>query len=116
VVGHGPLRALLAPLFATLDAHLSAMNDDVGRGLLAAAWGRLPATLGRAKHNHLIAGHMLGGDVAWILEYVPEKVTILAQARDPHMALRQRAHTLLASLAAGLVCDVPALPLQQCLR
>jgi hypothetical protein len=46
VVGHGPLRVLLAPLFATLDALLSVVDGDIGWCLLAAARGRLLASLG----------------------------------------------------------------------
>jgi hypothetical protein len=38
--GHGPLRSLAVPLLATL---LSVVDDDVGRCLLAVAWGHLPA-------------------------------------------------------------------------
>jgi hypothetical protein len=58
--GHGFLRALLAPLFAALIA----------------ACGRLPASLGRAKHDRLIVGGMLGGNAAWLLKCVPKKVTM----------------------------------------
>jgi hypothetical protein len=54
--GRGPPRVLLMPLFTALEALLSAADSDVRHCLLAAAEGHLPASLGRAKHDHLIAG------------------------------------------------------------
>jgi hypothetical protein len=53
--GRGPLDALLAPLFATLDALLGTVGGDVGWLLLVAARGRLPTSLCRVKHAHLVA-------------------------------------------------------------
>jgi hypothetical protein len=44
--GHGPLRALLPPLLAALDTLLSVVDGDVGRCLIAPAWGHHPASLG----------------------------------------------------------------------
>jgi hypothetical protein len=48
MVGHhrGPLRVLLAPLFAALDALLSVMDSDIRWHLLTATWGHLPTSLG----------------------------------------------------------------------
>jgi hypothetical protein len=58
VVGHGcgPWKALLVPLFATMDALPAAVDGDIRRHSLAATRGHLPASLGRPKHDHLIAG------------------------------------------------------------
>jgi hypothetical protein len=44
--GRGPLKALPAPLSATLDTLPAAVDGDVGRRSLAAARGRLPVSLG----------------------------------------------------------------------
>jgi hypothetical protein len=52
------------PLFATLDAVLSAVYGDVRRHLLATAGGHLPASLALAKHDRLVTSGLLGGDVA----------------------------------------------------
>jgi hypothetical protein len=60
--GHGPSKALLVPFLATYDALLSTLDGDVGCSLLAAAAGHLPASLGRTKFSHLIAGGVLGGN------------------------------------------------------
>jgi hypothetical protein len=65
---------MLAPLFATFDALLGAIGGDVRRCLHVAAWGRLPASLGKAKRHHIVAGGALGGDVTWFLERVPKEV------------------------------------------
>jgi hypothetical protein len=77
------------PLFAALDALLGAVGSDIGQCLLVTAWGCLPASQGRAKHDRLIAGAMLGGDAAWLLKRVSEEVTMSALAWAPHTALRQ---------------------------
>jgi hypothetical protein len=53
--GRGPLDALLAPLFATLDALLGTVGGDIGWLLLVAARGCLPTSLCRVKHAHLVA-------------------------------------------------------------
>jgi hypothetical protein len=68
--GRGPLRVLLVPLFTALDALLSSMDDDVRRRLLATALGHLHALLSRTKLGHLVAGGVLGGDAARLLECV----------------------------------------------
>jgi hypothetical protein len=60
--GHGPSKALLSPFLATHDALLSTVDGDVGWRLLAAASGRLPASLGRTKFGRLIAAGVLGGN------------------------------------------------------
>jgi hypothetical protein len=80
VVGHGhvPLRALLAPLLAALEALLGAVDGDVGQHILAIAWGRLPASLGMTKFSRLVAGGVLGGDTAQLLNGVPENVDVFA--------------------------------------
>jgi hypothetical protein len=76
--GQGPLKALLVPLFAAFDALLGIVGGDVRQYLPVAAQGHLPASLGRVKHDHLIAGGALGSDAAWLLERVPEEVTLSA--------------------------------------
>jgi hypothetical protein len=40
------------------------------------ARGCLPTSLGRAKHDHLITGGALGGDVVRLLECFPEEVAM----------------------------------------
>jgi hypothetical protein len=61
VVGHGcgPLRMLLVPLLATLSVILGTMDGIIGRHLLAAAWGRLPSSLGGTKCDCLLAPELL---------------------------------------------------------
>jgi hypothetical protein len=76
--GHSPLKALLVPPFATLDALPTAVDGDVGWRSLTAAQGRLPASLSQAKHDHLVAGGMLDGYAVLRLECVPNKVGLLA--------------------------------------
>jgi hypothetical protein len=51
------------------------------------------ASLGRAKQDCLIAG-----DVAWLLERVPEEFATSTPSRALHAALRQRALATLASM------------------
>jgi hypothetical protein len=74
--GHGPLKVLLALLFAAFDALLGAVGGDVRRRLPVAAQGYLPASLGRAEHDHLVAGGVLGGDVVQLLDHVPAEVAM----------------------------------------
>jgi hypothetical protein len=100
--GCGLLRALLAPLFAVLDALLSMVDDDVGWCLLVATRGHLPASLGWVKHDHFVVGGVRGGDAAWLPDCVPERVTMLALEWAPCTMLRQCARAPLASLIAGL--------------
>jgi hypothetical protein len=78
--GRGPLKVLLVLPFAALDALLIAMGGDVIRRSFAAAQGCLPASLGRARHDRLIVGSVLGGNAAWCLECVPKKVSMLTLA------------------------------------
>jgi hypothetical protein len=91
---HGPLKALLAPLFATLDALPAAVGGDIGRRSLATAQGHLPASLGSTRHDCIIASGMLGGDA-------------LVQAPCTVLGMLTRAP--LVSLAVGLSLNVPAL-------
>jgi hypothetical protein len=46
MVGRGLLRVLAAPLFATLDALLSTVDDNIEWCLRATTRGHLPASLG----------------------------------------------------------------------
>jgi hypothetical protein len=108
--GHDPLKALLAPLFATFDTLLGAMGGDVERHLPITARGHLLASLGKAEHDRLIAGEALGGDAAWLLERVPQEVTMSILLGALHAALRQQARATLVSLAASLRLAVLALP------
>jgi hypothetical protein len=79
--GHSPLRTLLAPLLATFDALLGVMGGNVGQDLLAATWGHLPAVWGQTKFNRLIAGGVVGGDVAKLLSGVPKSVVRCLEGR-----------------------------------
>jgi hypothetical protein len=101
---------LLVPLFATLGTLLAIVDCDVRRLSLSTARGHLPASLGWAKHDRLVASGLLGGDVAQRLKCVPEKVAMLTQERAPCVELGLRTCAPLASLAVGLSLDVPALP------
>jgi hypothetical protein len=76
--GHGPLRALLVPLLAALDALLSTVYGDLRRRLLIVVRGHLPGSLRMVKHNCLIASGVLGGDVSQLLKCVPKKVPMIA--------------------------------------
>jgi hypothetical protein len=89
--GHGSLEALLMPLFAALDALPAAVDGNVGWCSLTTAWGHLPSSLGLAEHDPLIAGGVLGGDVAWLLKHAPKKVAKLALERALCMALGRHA-------------------------
>jgi hypothetical protein len=75
VDGRGPLKALPMPLATAFDALLCAVSGDVEQRLLVATRGHLPTSLCRAKHDHLVIGGTLGGDVAWRLECALEGVT-----------------------------------------
>jgi hypothetical protein len=87
-IGCGPLKALLAPLSATFDALLGVVGGDVRRHLPIASWGHRLASLGRAKHDYLIAGSALGGDATWHLEHVPKGFSTSALPWDPCVSLR----------------------------
>jgi hypothetical protein len=76
VVGN-PLKALLAPLFDALDGLPAIVDGNIGWCSLTTAQGRLPASLGPVKHNHLVAG----GDVVRCLKCVPAKVSMLTLER-----------------------------------
>jgi hypothetical protein len=65
--GRGPLKVLLASLFASIGALLGAVGSDVGRCLPIIARGCLPASLGGAKHDHVVVGGALGGEVTRLL-------------------------------------------------
>jgi hypothetical protein len=82
------------------------MDGDVEQCSLVATQGRLPASLGLAKHDQVIAGGVLGGDVVRCLECVPVKVAMLTLEQAPCATLRLHAHVPLVSLAAGL-CVIP---------
>jgi hypothetical protein len=84
VIGHsrGPLKVLLAPPLAVLDALLSAVDGNVGRCPLAAAWGRLPASLGRMKFDRHVAAGVLGGDTVQLISGVPKKCHCVRRVRD----------------------------------
>jgi hypothetical protein len=111
--GRGPLKALHAPLFATLDALSTAMDGNVRRRSLAAARGHLPASLSWVKHDRLVASPVLGGDAVRHLECVPAKVAMLAPERALCAALGLRAYAPLVSLVARMWLNAPTLPPQR---
>jgi hypothetical protein len=117
VVGHGrgPLRMLVAPLLAALSAILGTVDGNIERCLLAATWGRLPASLGGMMCDHLTAGGVRVGDAVRLLGGVPKNVTPFVWAWVLSMAHRSCARARLASLSARLGFDVLALPPQRSL-
>jgi hypothetical protein len=56
------LEGAVSASSASFDALLGAMGDDVSEHLPVAAWDHLPTSLGRVKHDRLIAGGAQGGD------------------------------------------------------
>jgi hypothetical protein len=76
--GHGPWRALPAPVVVAFDALFGTMSGDVGRCLPVTAQGHLPAQLYGAEHDRLVAGGVLGGDAVRLLERAFEEVTLSA--------------------------------------
>jgi hypothetical protein len=86
------------------------VGGDVGLRLPVAARGHLPTSLGRAKHDHLIAGGALGGNDAQLLEHVFEEVAMSTQSWALCTALRQRSWAALASLAVKLGLTTLSLP------
>jgi hypothetical protein len=86
--GRGPLRMLLAPPLVALNTLLGVVDGDVRRCLLVAAWGCLPASLGRTKFDRLVAG----GDTTQLLGGVPKNIAVFALAWVPPMAFGSRAH------------------------
>jgi hypothetical protein len=77
-VGHDLLKALLVPLLAAFGALPSAMANDVRWRLPVTTQGHLPASLGGVKHDCLVVGGALDGDVARLLERVPEEIAMSA--------------------------------------
>jgi hypothetical protein len=108
--GRGPLKALLAPLFAVLPA---AMGGNIRRRSLTTTQGHPLASLGWTRHDHLITSGVLGDDATRHFECVLEEVDMLALVRAPFTMLGLHAHAPLARLAAGLWLDVLALPPQR---
>jgi hypothetical protein len=75
--GRGPLKVLLAPLFASLDTLPASVDGNVRQCSLPTTQGHLPTSMGWAKYHCLIVGGMLGGDSMWHLKCVPENVAML---------------------------------------
>jgi hypothetical protein len=70
--GHGPLKALLAPLIFNFDALLGTVSGDVGRCLPVAARRHLTTSPCWVKHDRLIASGALGGvTLPWDLCVAP---------------------------------------------
>jgi hypothetical protein len=86
------------------------VSGDVGWRLLVTAQGHLPTHLCRAEYDRLMAGGVLGGDDAWLLEHAFEEVTLFALLRALLVSTRQRAWVALVSLATNLCLAVPPLP------
>jgi hypothetical protein len=114
VVSHrrSTLKVLLAPLFAALDTLPIIVDGNIRQRSHIATQGCLPASLGLAKHDHLVASGVLGGDAARWLKCVPTKVTMLTLEQAPCAALRLHARAPLVSLAMGLCLSAPIMPPQ----
>jgi hypothetical protein len=108
--GHGPLRVLLAPLVAAFDALLGTVSSGIGRRLLVSAWGRFPAYLCEAGHDHLVPGGVLGGDATWLLERASKEFALFPLPRALLAATGQCAGAVLVSLAVSLRLIVSSLP------
>jgi hypothetical protein len=108
--GHGPLRVLLAPLVAAFDALLGTVSSGIGRCLLVSAWGRFPAYLCEAGHDHLVPGGVLGGDATWLLERALKEFALFPLTRALLAATGQCAGAVLVSLAVSLRLIVLSLP------
>jgi hypothetical protein len=100
--GRGPLRLMLTPLVAAFDAVLGAVGDVVGRCLLIATRGCLPACLCSAVHDRLIDGGVLGGDAARFLKRAPEEVAMSALPWTLPIVIGQCAWAVLVRLATCL--------------
>jgi hypothetical protein len=96
--GRGPMRMLLMPLLAALSAILGAMDDNIGRHLVAAACGRLLASLGGTKCDRLIVGGIRVGDATWLLGGVPKNVDAFVRAQLSHVVHRSCTRAFLVSL------------------
>jgi hypothetical protein len=77
------------------------MGGDVGWHLPITAWGHLPASLGRAKHDCLITGSALGSYVAHLFERVPKVVPMSALPWALCVVLVPLSHATLVSLVAS---------------
>jgi hypothetical protein len=97
------------PHFATFNALLGAVGGDVRQHLPIASWGRLLASLGRAKHDRLLASGALDDDAVWLLERVPKEVAMSALPRALRTVLGQSTLATLVSLAARLGLAAPIL-------
>jgi hypothetical protein len=75
--GRSPYMALLALLVTAFDAIWGMVSGIVGRCLLLAAWGHLPAHLCGAVCSRLVVDGVLGGDTTQILERVSWYVTTI---------------------------------------
>jgi hypothetical protein len=111
--GRGPLRALLAPLIAPLDALQGTVSSDIRHLLLVTARGHLPTCRCGVEHDHLVAGVLLGGDVARLLERAYKEVALSALPRALLVASGRRAWATLASLATNLRLITPSLSSSQ---
>jgi hypothetical protein len=84
--GRGPLRMLLAPLLATLGTIFGTLDGNVRQCLLAAAWGRLSASLGGTKRGRLVAGGVQVGNDVRLLGGVPKNIIVFILAWVSHEA------------------------------
>jgi hypothetical protein len=72
--------------------------------------GGLLASLGRVKHDYLIARCALGGNATWLLKHAPEEIAMSTLPQDLRATLGQHAHATLMSLAVNLGCVMLTLP------
>jgi hypothetical protein len=105
----GPLEALHAPLVAAFDALLGAASGNVKWRLLVTAQGCLPVSLCGVKHDHLVAGGVLGGDAAPLLKCASEEVPMSTFSWALCVAFGQRACATQASMAVNLGFIAPTL-------
>jgi hypothetical protein len=101
IVGRSPLRTLLAPPLAAVDALPRTLDGDVRRYLPAVAWGHLPTSWKKTESGCLTTGGILGGDAAYLLGGLLENVTVLALAWVPCVAFRSCPLIPRASLSGG---------------
>jgi hypothetical protein len=100
--GRGPLKALFASPLLPLTPFLGVVGGNVEWSLQVTARGCLPASLGRVKNDHLVAGGAWGGDAARLLERVPEEVTMVAPLWALCAVLKRCACATIASLVVSL--------------